>query len=109
MKDPNLHPKPPKEPILLSLDIIGLFLNVPDAPTSRQLEDKMKEAGVPHEIISEGTTRIKKYLSPDICQFRNQICAYPDGIGVLIGDAHQQSSLYANLKSKSSCNKTQTY
>ena len=72
-------PSPP-DSILVSFDVAGLFTNVPLIPTLERIRGILVEKSISPPAADEFLLLLKTCLFPNICQFKNQIYRFEDGL-----------------------------
>lgn len=73
-------PPPPSNSKLVSFDAASLFTNVPLTPTLERAHEILISANVPPSAADEFISLLKTCLYPNICQFKNEIYRFKDGL-----------------------------
>lgn len=87
----------PPDSILCSFDVVGLFTNVPLAPTLERIHDILLEASVPTPAAEEFVLLLKTCLFPNICKFKGGIYQFEDGLPMGSPLAPLISEIFMNL------------
>jgi hypothetical protein len=66
--------------ILVSFDVTSLFPSVPLAPAIEHVENILHTSEVPPDATKEFLSLLGVCLSHDICKFKDEFHAFPDGL-----------------------------